>query len=192
MRIKRVFGVEKGRKRPLGLDHKEDNCKKRKPSTARSSNNLDNNYTAGSSDESIPILGVTEVPSYWKQANHFCRPEGYIQQVMDEVSYALTRRSASYDMDDDDEEWLQKFNTVANKGFGSSFVSLSDETSESIIDAFEKAFFCCPGEFNKLYNAQVLVGCLCSEYVAGWPRQCIATGSINERGANPHGSEFLR
>ncbi|CAM8936748.1 unnamed protein product [Rhodiola kirilowii] len=163
MRSKRIFGSEKGTKKAKvradpDKKHRNDNASGKKSSESV-------NVSAASTPDFIPIPGVTEVSSYWdEQITPFSLPEIYIKQVDDELSYALTRRSANYDMDDEDEEWLSKIN--AGKGSRSG-LSLSDESFELIIDAFEKAFFCSHGEYN-MYSQRLgnLCSGLCSEDMA--------------------------
>ncbi|BBG96971.1 Enhancer of polycomb-like transcription factor protein [Prunus dulcis] len=60
----------------------------------------------------IPVPGVREVPGYAdSHSTPFDRPESYIYLNDDEVSRAMAKRTANYDMDSDDEEWLKKFNS---------------------------------------------------------------------------------
>ncbi|KAH9768930.1 Enhancer of polycomb-like protein [Citrus sinensis] len=96
----------------------------------------------------IPIPGVCEVLGY-EDSNTvpFCRPDSYISVNVDEVSRALAKRTANYDMDSEDEEWLRKFNN--------EFVTenelhehVSEDTFELIVDAFEKAYFCSPDDYS--------------------------------------------
>ncbi|GFZ14626.1 enhancer of polycomb-like transcription factor protein [Actinidia rufa] len=59
----------------------------------------------------IPVPGVYEVPGYAdSKAILFNRPNSYISVRNDELSRAFEKRTANYDMDSEDEEWLIKFN----------------------------------------------------------------------------------
>ncbi|XP_057539568.1 uncharacterized protein LOC130817728 isoform X2 [Amaranthus tricolor] len=84
----------------------------------------------------IPVPGVCEVTNLWDSPGAFQRPESYIRTTSDELSRTLSKRTANYDMDSEDEEWLSKFNSELD---ASNHVS--DENFESIIDAFEKASY---------------------------------------------------
>lgn len=97
----------------------------------------------------IPIPGVLEVSGYEDSyAPSFLRPELYISFLGDEVSRALTKRTSNYDMDSEDEEWLNKFNNEAcaeNK----LCENVSEENFELMLDAFEKSFFCTPDDYSE-------------------------------------------
>ncbi|PPS16714.1 hypothetical protein GOBAR_AA03868 [Gossypium barbadense] len=67
----------------------------------------------------IPVPGVREVSGYaGKPSVQFRRPDSYISIDGDEVSRALAKRIANYDMDLEDEEWLKKFNYEFFRGNG--------------------------------------------------------------------------
>lgn len=96
----------------------------------------------------IPVPRVSEVSGY-EDTNSvpFHRPDLYISVNDDEVSRALARRTANYDMDSEDEEWLKKFN---NEHFTEDKVHelVSEDNFELMIDAFEKAHYCSPDDFS--------------------------------------------
>lgn len=94
----------------------------------------------------IPVPGVREVSGYaGKPSVQFRRPDSYISIDGDEVSRALAKRIANYDMDLEDEEWLKKFNYEFFRGNG-HLQHLSEDCFELMIDAFEKANFCSPDD----------------------------------------------
>ncbi|XP_027111354.1 uncharacterized protein [Coffea arabica] len=86
----------------------------------------------------IPVPGVHEVSGYVNSGN-YVRPATYISVKDDELSRALARRTANYDMDSDDEQWLNKneFHKL-----------LSAEEFELVIDAFERGFHSNPDDFS--------------------------------------------
>ncbi|GFS43019.1 enhancer of polycomb-like transcription factor protein [Actinidia rufa] len=95
----------------------------------------------------IPVPRIHEVFGYDDRVNgSFSRPNSYISVKDDELSRALAKRVATYDMDSEDEEWHREFNN------GSSIENeprehVSEESFEFIIDAFEKeAFYCSPDD----------------------------------------------
>ncbi|KAI6676610.1 hypothetical protein NL676_037406 [Syzygium grande] len=95
----------------------------------------------------IPVPGVCEVLGYEEENSvPFTRPEFYITLSADEVSRAMASKTASYDMDCEDEEWLHKFN---NEFFAENDPPerVSEDIFELMIDAFEKAFYCNPHDF---------------------------------------------
>ncbi|KAL3650060.1 hypothetical protein CASFOL_006463 [Castilleja foliolosa] len=90
----------------------------------------------------IPVPGVQEVyvpvSTYYKP---YVRPDSYISVKDDELMRALVKKSANYDMDSDDEAWLAELN---NKLFVGETVT--HDSFELIIDAFEKGSHCNPDE----------------------------------------------
>lgn len=90
----------------------------------------------------IPVPGVCEVSGYEDRAFvPFQRPDFYITLDGDEVSRALAKRTANYDMDSEDEEWLKNFNNEFISGNG-HWKHLSEDCFELMVDAFEKeAYF---------------------------------------------------
>ncbi|XP_039173102.1 uncharacterized protein LOC104454111 [Eucalyptus grandis] len=58
----------------------------------------------------------------------------------------MASKTASYDMDCEDEDWLHKFN---DEFFAENDLAerVSEDTFELMIDAFEKAFYCNPHDF---------------------------------------------
>ncbi|KAK6233840.1 hypothetical protein QUC31_006246 [Theobroma cacao] len=98
--------------------------------------------------KAIPVPGVHEVPGYEdRRSVPFCRPDFYISLDGDEVSRALAKRTANYDMDSEDEEWLKKFNNEFFSGNGHC-EHLSEDCFELMVDAFEKAYFCSPDDYS--------------------------------------------
>ncbi|TKY53484.1 Enhancer of polycomb-like 2 [Spatholobus suberectus] len=88
----------------------------------------------------IPVPGVREVSSYADSNSFpFHRPDPYISAFGDELTRAMTRTTANYDMDSEDEEWLKKFNNEFQK-------HLSEDNFELIIDALEKVYYCNPDD----------------------------------------------
>ncbi|KAL9235266.1 hypothetical protein vseg_010040 [Gypsophila vaccaria] len=99
--------------------------------------------------KNIPVPGVSEVADFWGSGSSFQRPESYIRMTAsDELSRVLSRRTANYDLDLEDQEWLSEFNRGLNEA---NF--LSEENFELMIDAFEKASYCSPEIFNDEKNA---------------------------------------
>ncbi|KAI4382661.1 hypothetical protein MLD38_008597 [Melastoma candidum] len=93
-----------------------------------------------SSTKIIPVPQVCEVLGYEKDpCLTFVRPDSYIVSDGDELSRAMTSKGSSYDMDSEDEEWLNVYNS---KILPESWVS--DESFENLIDVFEKDFYCNP------------------------------------------------
>ncbi|OWM63758.1 hypothetical protein CDL15_Pgr006020 [Punica granatum] len=85
------------------------------------------------------VPGVREVLDYEdSNLNTFSRPIAYIIMGNDEVSRALAKRTANYDMDCEDEGWLQRFNSKQRSSEHRE--DLEEETFELMIDAFEKTF----------------------------------------------------
>ncbi|KAG8503314.1 hypothetical protein CXB51_001269 [Gossypium anomalum] len=95
----------------------------------------------------IPVPGVCEVSGYEDRAFvPFQRPDFYITLDGDEVSRALAKRTANYDMDSEDEEWLKNFNNEFFSGNGHC-EHLSEDCFELMVDAFEKeAYFRTPDD----------------------------------------------
>lgn len=101
----------------------------------------------------IPVPGVREVSGYaGKPSVQFRRPDSYISIDGDEVSRALAKRIANYDMDLEDEEWLKKFNYEFFHGNG-HLQHLSQDCFELMVDAFEKAYFCSPDDHSNDISA---------------------------------------
>ncbi|GAB2276864.1 hypothetical protein Dimus_011576 [Dionaea muscipula] len=97
--------------------------------------------------KTIPVPGVQEVPPEpAADAAGFVRPVLYIKLTDDELSRALSRRAASYDMDSEDERWLSDLNSELCAEHDPS-EPVSEEIFELIIDAFEKATYCHPDDF---------------------------------------------
>ncbi|GKU91582.1 hypothetical protein SLEP1_g5438 [Rubroshorea leprosula] len=96
----------------------------------------------------IPVPGVRQVQAFeGVDGLPFQRPYSYICIKADQVSRAMAKRMANYDMDSEDEEWLKKF----NNGFfaGSDLLEqLSEDSFELMIDAFEKAYYWSPVDYS--------------------------------------------
>ncbi|KAK9122736.1 hypothetical protein Sjap_012338 [Stephania japonica] len=100
----------------------------------------DRNSRAPSS--TLPVPGVRDVESYEDfEFLPFVRPESYIS-MPDDVQIALTRKTANYDLDSGDEEWLEKLNKDISDGKLGACVSA--EKLEEMVDEFEKAAYTCP------------------------------------------------
>uniref|UniRef100_A0A7C9AJJ5 Enhancer of polycomb-like protein n=1 Tax=Opuntia streptacantha TaxID=393608 RepID=A0A7C9AJJ5_OPUST len=111
----------------------------------------------------IPVPGVREVIDSWDSTcAPFKRPDSYIRMASDELSRALSSRTANYDMDSEDEEWLSEL----NKGLDIADV-VSEESFELMIDAFEKAAYYRPEECDDQESAASLCCDLASSVVAG-------------------------
>ncbi|GAB4836304.1 hypothetical protein Ancab_001219 [Ancistrocladus abbreviatus] len=94
----------------------------------------------------IAVPGVHEVDTLQDIGTAaFLRPDSYIKLNDDELSRALLRRTANYDMDTEDEEWLKQFNSELGND---SLDHVIEETFELMIDAFEKALFCSPEDYS--------------------------------------------
>ncbi|CAH8306870.1 unnamed protein product [Eruca vesicaria subsp. sativa] len=86
----------------------------------------------------IPIPGVREVCGYADAFSSFSMPVPYISVKEDEVSRAMARRTAIYDMDSEDEEWLERQN---EEMLVEEDEQLGQDTFELMIDGFEKCYF---------------------------------------------------
>ncbi|XP_047175545.1 uncharacterized protein LOC124842969 [Vigna umbellata] len=88
----------------------------------------------------IPVPGVREVSSYAESNSFpFHRPDTYISVFGDELTRAMARTTANYDMDSEDEEWLKNFNAECQN-------PVSDDNFELIIDTLEKVYYCNPDD----------------------------------------------
>lgn len=88
----------------------------------------------------IPVPGVCDVSDYADSSTvPFERPDTYISTNGDELSRAMTRKTANYDMDSEDEDWLSKFNNEFQE-------HVSEDNFELIVDALEKAYYCNPDD----------------------------------------------
>ncbi|XP_010423553.1 PREDICTED: uncharacterized protein LOC104708655 isoform X1 [Camelina sativa] len=97
----------------------------------------------------IPIPGVREVCGYAEDIYDFpsfSRPVPYISVNEDEVSRAMARSIALYDMDSEDEEWLERQNWELLGEEDDQFQQLQRETFELMIDGFEKFHFHNPAD----------------------------------------------
>lgn len=88
--------------------------------------------------------GVREVPGYADTHSlPFLIPESYISVKEDEVSRSFAKKTANYDMDSEDEEWLKKLNEDFEL-----HDHVSEDKFELMVDAFEKAFYSKPYDFS--------------------------------------------
>lgn len=105
--------------------------------------------------KNIPIPGVNEVSNDGN--NHvtpFFRPDSYISVKEDEVCRAMAKKTANYDMDLEDEEWLKKLNSKFSVENGIEEY-VSEDNFELMFDTFEKAYFCSPFDISKEKNIAV-------------------------------------
>ncbi|KAK6933500.1 Enhancer of polycomb-like, N-terminal [Dillenia turbinata] len=90
----------------------------------------------------IPVPWVREVTGYEDSNNAtFARPDAYISFNDDELTRVMVKRAAIYDMDDEDGEWLNKFNSELCAG-NELINPVSEESFELLVGTFEKGFFC--------------------------------------------------
>ncbi|CAN7113699.1 uncharacterized protein LOC103855578 [Brassica rapa] len=98
----------------------------------------------------IHIPGVTEVCGYAENIDalpSFSMPVPYISVKEDEVSRAMARSTAIYDMDSEDEEWLERQNEAMLGGEDEKkSQQLHQDTFELMIDGFEKYYFHNPAD----------------------------------------------
>ncbi|KAG2242556.1 hypothetical protein Bca52824_095600 [Brassica carinata] len=90
----------------------------------------------------IPIPGVREVCGFAEDVDafsSFSMPVPYISMKEDEVSRAMARSTSVYDMDSEDEEWLERQNEQKSQ-------QLEQDTFELMIDGFEKCYFHNPAD----------------------------------------------
>ncbi|KAK9156692.1 hypothetical protein Scep_003266 [Stephania cephalantha] len=103
----------------------------------------DRNSRAPSS-KTVHVPVVRELESYEDfEFVPFVRPESYIS-MPDDVQIALTRKTANYDLDSGDEEWLEKLNKDISDGKLGASNHVSAEKLEEMVDVFEKAAYTCP------------------------------------------------
>ncbi|BBN19262.1 hypothetical protein MPTK1_8g09190 [Marchantia polymorpha subsp. ruderalis] len=94
----------------------------------------------------IPIPGVKPIQELPKTGVRFVRPYSkYIHQSEGEVEAALTSSRVIYDMDSEDEEWLNLVNTekVSSRGTRSR-PRIEEDTLEKVMDKLEKFSFVRP------------------------------------------------
>ncbi|KAJ0235176.1 Enhancer of polycomb-like protein [Hirschfeldia incana] len=90
----------------------------------------------------IPIPGVREVCGYADDLPSFSMPVPYISVKEDEVSRAMARSTALYDMDLEDEEWLERQNEeMIGEEDEQRALQLEQDIFEFMIDGFEKYYF---------------------------------------------------
>ncbi|KAL5716443.1 hypothetical protein ACHQM5_018132 [Ranunculus cassubicifolius] len=95
--------------------------------------------------KAIPVPGVREIQNY-DAGEHvpFVRPVSYISFYNNEVARALLKKTANYDMDPDDEKWLEKLNTGLCWDEHGAVEKLSIDKFEEMIDTFEKSAYRSP------------------------------------------------
>lgn len=104
----------------------------------------------------IPVPVVYDVTDYAdNNIVPFNRPHSYISTNGDEFYRAMTRKTANYDMDSEDEEWLNKFNNEFQE-------HVSQDDFESIVDALEKAYYYNPND------------CYDEKYVTNWCQNLVS------------------
>ncbi|CAA7033911.1 unnamed protein product [Microthlaspi erraticum] len=97
----------------------------------------------------IPIPGVREVCGYAEDFSDFpsfSMPITYISVKEDEVSRAMARSIAIYDMDSEDEVWLDRQNREMSGEEDEQLEQLQGDTFELLIDGFEKCYFHSPAD----------------------------------------------
>ncbi|XP_043701139.1 uncharacterized protein LOC122651705 [Telopea speciosissima] len=95
----------------------------------------------------LPVPVVHEVPGNGdSKCIAFVRPERYITMKEDEVARALMRTTANYDIQSDDEEFLNNFNDEFYCGDNVGSEHISAYNFEKIIDMFEKTAYCRPDD----------------------------------------------
>ncbi|KAL2609279.1 hypothetical protein R1flu_027852 [Riccia fluitans] len=88
----------------------------------------------------IPIPGVKQIPEAPRTGARFVRPYAkYIHQIDGEVEAALTSSRVIYDMDSEDEDWLNEVNleNVTSKE-SERRPRIEEDTLERVIDKLEK------------------------------------------------------
>ncbi|KAI3783684.1 hypothetical protein L1987_42770 [Smallanthus sonchifolius] len=95
----------------------------------------------------IPVPRVNEVSDYADEKYvPFKMPDLYIMSRGDEVSRKLEKSDPVYDMDSDDDEWLNKFNDGRD-------TRVDEDIFEKIIDAFERGIYCSPEDYSDVTTA---------------------------------------
>lgn len=108
----------------------------------------DRNIVPPSPTKAIPVPGICEVSvSSISHGAAYFRPESYIKTNDDELSRALLKKTANYDMDSEDEEWLNTFNSKLEHAKIDIYVHVTVESFEMMIDSFEKAVFYSQDDF---------------------------------------------
>ncbi|XP_073122420.1 uncharacterized protein [Henckelia pumila] len=88
----------------------------------------------------IPVPGVQVVSSpVQNKYIPYERPDSYITVNDDELTRAMMKMTANYDMDSDDEKWLNEFND-AKPLEGEIHELITPERFELVVDALEKGF----------------------------------------------------
>ncbi|KAG9444435.1 hypothetical protein H6P81_015775 [Aristolochia fimbriata] len=111
------------------------------------------NLQAATAVRTIPVPGVREVVGYEDGDNfQFVRPDVYISVEDDEIQRALMADSLYYDMDSEDEDWLEQLNCdVCESGNSEDGHNshISKDNFEKIMYAFEKTAYSHPDDFSE-------------------------------------------
>ncbi|KAK1431426.1 hypothetical protein QVD17_07885 [Tagetes erecta] len=95
----------------------------------------------------IPVPRVNKVSDYADEKySPFKMPDLYIRSTGDEVSRTLEKCDPVYDMDSDDDEWLNKFNDGRDS-------RIDEDIFEKIVDAFERGIYCSPEDYSDITRA---------------------------------------
>ncbi|KAF5780023.1 putative enhancer of polycomb protein [Helianthus annuus] len=95
----------------------------------------------------IPVPQVNEVLGYADEKYvPFKMPDLYIRSRGDEVSRILEKSDPVYEMDSDDDEWLNKYNDGRSS-------RVDEDAFEKIIDAFERGMYCSPDDYSDVTKA---------------------------------------
>ncbi|KZV37359.1 hypothetical protein F511_01227 [Dorcoceras hygrometricum] len=90
----------------------------------------------------IPVPGVQVVSSPDQNSYiPYVRPDSYITVKDDELARAMMKMTANYDMDSDDENWLNEFHDTLSAE-GEIHELITPEQFELVVDALEKGFHC--------------------------------------------------
>ncbi|KAI7733524.1 hypothetical protein M8C21_014941 [Ambrosia artemisiifolia] len=90
----------------------------------------------------IPVPRVKKVSDYADEKYvPFKMPDLYISTGGDEVSRTLEKSDPVYDMDSDDDDWLNKFNDGSD-------TRVDEDSFEKIIDVFERGIYCSPDDYS--------------------------------------------
>ncbi|KAI3757152.1 hypothetical protein L6452_04686 [Arctium lappa] len=95
----------------------------------------------------IPVPRVNEVSGYADvEYSPFKMPDSYISSRGDEVSRVLETSNPVYDMDSDDDRWLNEFNEERDS-------RVDEDTFEKIIDAYERGIYASPMDYSDAISA---------------------------------------
>lgn len=95
----------------------------------------------------IPVPRVNEVSGYADvEYSPFKMPDLYISSKGDEVSRVLETSNPVYDMNSDDDRWLNEFNVEHDS-------RVDEDTFEKIIDAYERGIYASPVDYSDAISA---------------------------------------